>query len=188
MTYEMKQEDFEFLKTLPGNTRCVDCGDPHPDWGSPNFGILFCFNCSGRHRGLGTHISFVRSVAMDSWTEKQISLMKAGGNDACNSYLKRHGVKVDGGANGIKEKYDCPAAELYKQVLVARLEGRPEPTELPKQTPKTASAPRKMQGFGSSPPPPPTEFPSFDYKLLAVPVAAVAIATTWFLVVQQQTP
>jgi hypothetical protein len=30
----------------------------------------------GIHRGLGVHISFVRSVPMDKWTDEQITVMK----------------------------------------------------------------------------------------------------------------
>lgn len=33
-----------------------------------------CLECSGRHRALGVHISFVRSVTMDSWSEKQVEV------------------------------------------------------------------------------------------------------------------
>ena len=33
-----------------------------------------CLECSGRHRSLGVHISFVRSVAMDSWNDKQVKV------------------------------------------------------------------------------------------------------------------
>jgi Putative GTPase activating protein for Arf len=50
---EMNRQDYEFLQSLPGNATCVDCGAPHPDWGSPTFGILFCFQCSGQHRYAG---------------------------------------------------------------------------------------------------------------------------------------
>jgi hypothetical protein len=34
-----------------------------------------CLDCSGRHRALGVHISFVRSVSMDSWSEKQVNMV-----------------------------------------------------------------------------------------------------------------
>lgn len=47
---EMRPADFAHLQTLPGNDVCVDCGKNKPDWGSPKLGILFCFECSGKHR------------------------------------------------------------------------------------------------------------------------------------------
>lgn len=103
-------------------------------------------------RSLGTHISFVRSVTMDSWTDKQLSLMKEGGNQNCNDFLSKHGIDIQGAS--VKEKYDSPPAELYRQVLKARLEGRPEPTTLPEPMKRTEQeekewASRPMQGFGS---------------------------------------
>ena len=65
---------------------------------------------------------------MDSWPEKQLQLMKNGGNQTCNDYLQKHGI---GPRTPIRQKYDSPAAQLYKEVLKARVEGRPEPTQLP---------------------------------------------------------
>lgn len=38
-----------------------------PDWASLNLGTLICIECSGIHRNLGTHISKVRSLALDVW-------------------------------------------------------------------------------------------------------------------------
>lgn len=77
---------------------------------------------------------------MDSWTPKQLNLMKAGGNGKCASYLTAKGVNKN---TPIKQKYESPVAQLYKEVLKARVEGRPEPTELPKPKPKSG-------GFGGA--------------------------------------
>jgi hypothetical protein len=114
---------------------------------------------------------------MDAWTDKQIELMKIGGNQQCNDFLQKHGIAVSNTAS-TKEKYDSPAAELYRQVLHARVEGKPEPTVLPvpkleqEQRANNNGAPKKMQGFGSSPPPSKKAGRIKRALRVAVPVAA----------------
>jgi hypothetical protein len=71
---------------------------------------------------------------MDSWAPNQLALMKSGGNRKCAEYLKSKGVDP---TTPIKQKYESGAAQLYKEVLKARVEGRPEPTELPKPVART---------------------------------------------------
>ena len=73
---------------------------------------------------------------MDSWTDKQLAIMKIGGNDKCNAYLKERGIDA---RTPIKQKYESDAAQLYKQVVRARAEGQPEPTVLAKPAPKSGS-------------------------------------------------
>jgi len=143
----MSAADQAIVRALPGNDACADCGQKNPQWASVSFGILICLECSGTHRSLGVHISFVRSIAMDSWTEKQLQLMKQGGNKKCNDYLKAKGIDP---RTDIKEKYESDTAQLYKERLKARVEGRPEPTSLPPPRNKRApsSAPANMGGFG----------------------------------------
>ena len=94
------------------------------------------------YSSLGVHISFVRSVAMDSWNPKQLLLMKAGGNAKCAAFLSQKGVPA---TMPIKQKYESPAAQLYKEVLRARVEGTPEPTELPKASNPTNSSTGSQQ-------------------------------------------
>lgn len=53
---------------VAGNTNCVDCDAPAPEWASLNLGVLMCIECSGIHRNLGSHISKVRSLGLDDWT------------------------------------------------------------------------------------------------------------------------
>ncbi|CAB9503393.1 Stromal membrane-associated protein 2 [Seminavis robusta] len=124
---EMAPEDWKVVAKLPGNKNCIDCNAKYPQWGSVNFGILFCTRCCSGHRSLGTHISRVRSIHMDSWTESQVKLMKVGGNQQCEDWFAKHGMRKK---VGHKSKYDNETAKLYSEILLARAEGRREPTSL----------------------------------------------------------
>lgn len=45
-----------------------------------------CIRCSGIHRGMGTHISRVKSVDLDSWTDEQVQSVLKWGNARANKY------------------------------------------------------------------------------------------------------
>jgi Arf-GAP with SH3 domain, ANK repeat and PH domain-containing protein len=70
-----------------GNTWCADCGSTSKvEWVSINLGIILCIECSGIHRSLGTHISKVRSLTLDtlSFTNDIVELLLLVGNRVSN--------------------------------------------------------------------------------------------------------
>ncbi|KAL0486338.1 ADP-ribosylation factor GTPase-activating protein [Acrasis kona] len=68
------------------NRECADCTSQRPDWASVNLGLFICIRCSGLHRSLGTHISFVRSAVIDDWKQEQIDTMLRVGNAKAKAY------------------------------------------------------------------------------------------------------
>lgn len=66
------------------NRTCADCGAKGPRWASWNIGVFVCIRCAGIHRNLGVHISRVKSVNLDQWTQEQITCMQEMGNRKAN--------------------------------------------------------------------------------------------------------
>lgn len=84
----------------PENQVCSDCPEKQPRWaslivpppgsppGSLPIGAFCCLECSGSHRRLGVHISFVRSVNLDQWKEREVQAMENGGNKKVNAIFE----------------------------------------------------------------------------------------------------
>ncbi|EKM59301.1 uncharacterized protein PHACADRAFT_249704 [Phanerochaete carnosa HHB-10118-sp] len=109
-----------------GNKKCIDCGNPNPQWASLSFAVFLCLQCAGVHRGFGVHISFVRSVSMDTWHEEQIKRMKLGGNAPFKKSMQEY--PADGGWKDGMSSYDTYhtwAATQYREKLDADLAGKP---------------------------------------------------------------
>ncbi len=77
----------EMLQAVRGNDFCAECFADNPTWCSINLGVLICLECSGIHRSLGTHVSKVRSLTLDTkvFTHSLLGMMLSIGNTRANA-------------------------------------------------------------------------------------------------------
>jgi ADP-ribosylation factor GTPase-activating protein 2/3 len=111
---EVRNRIFRKLRMKNENRTCFECAARNPTWCTLSYGAYLCLECSGEHRRKGVHISFVRSVELDSFTPEQIVQMAVGGNGKAWAYFKQYGMGKTGEA-GKPVDYTSKVAIRYKQ-------------------------------------------------------------------------
>eukprot|EP00758_Cryptobia_borreli_P004745 Tbor_TRINITY_DN4556_c0_g2::TRINITY_DN4556_c0_g2_i1::g.15860::m.15860/K12493/ARFGAP2_3; ADP-ribosylation factor GTPase-activating protein 2/3 len=122
------KEDVEAFKRIiasdPENKKCFECGYPHPLWCDVSHGTFICIECSGAHRGLGVHLTFVRSSTIDDWTNwrpEKLKQMEIGGNRRARLFFETHQVPE----KPLQERYQHDAALMYTSKLEAEALNKP---------------------------------------------------------------
>jgi len=125
----------------PENKLCFECGKPHPQWASIPLAIIVCLECSGSHRSLGVQLSFVRSLTMDSWTDKQLCQMRCGGNGQAKLFFNKYNLQSNG---NMTEKYSSSVAQAYRAKIKALSEQQswqdPSSDEIARKFPPASTA------------------------------------------------
>ncbi|XP_072307561.1 arf-GAP with Rho-GAP domain, ANK repeat and PH domain-containing protein 3 [Eucyclogobius newberryi] len=107
--------DYEVAEKIwsnKSNRVCADCRALNPDWASINLCVVICKNCAGQHRSLGTSVSKVQSLKLDTsvWSNQIVQLFIMLGNDRANEFWASRLAP--------SEELDCDAApELRREFI-----------------------------------------------------------------------
>ena len=107
------------ISSKEGNNKCFDCGNENPKWASINNGIFLCLKCAGIHRSFGLQFSIIRSLQIDSWSQKQLLFLSKGGNNKFQTFLSEYKI-LPNSSNELK--YKSKASQYYRQILNIEVE------------------------------------------------------------------
>ncbi|KAL7748113.1 ARF GAP with effector function(s) [Sorochytrium milnesiophthora] len=138
----LNEKHSKILKELlqqPDNKVCAECKRKDPRWASHSLGVFVCLRCSGVHRAMGTHISKMKSVDLDTWTPDQVQNMVKWGNAKANWYWE---AKVTMQIND--SNVDNYIRAKYERKQFARGPTVPNPDTIPVGNPAPPAQPQQQ--------------------------------------------
>ncbi|KAM4621444.1 arf-GAP with Rho-GAP domain, ANK repeat and PH domain-containing protein 3 [Polymixia lowei] len=109
--------DYEVAEKIWSNRSnkiCADCKSINPDWASINLCVVICKNCAGQHRGLGTMVSKVQSLKLDTsvWSNEIVQLFIMLGNDRANEFWAAR--------LSVSDELDCDATPEQRREFITQ--------------------------------------------------------------------
>ena len=122
MNVDSVRQQIKEILEIEDNDKCVDCGAMHPLWACVLNGVFVCNDCSILHREMDNSLSLVKAISLADFRDKDIKLLKYGGNKRFLKNLNEFGLidiynPYSLKAEKIKEKYAFIASSYYREIL-----------------------------------------------------------------------
>ena len=114
----LSDDKVQSLLSLPGNNKCLECGNTSIEWVSFPTSIFLCQSCSREHKSFSKKET-IKSLSISEFTEKELSKLSIGGNDRYLSILKEYNISIT--EPNIENKYLTFATAYYNALLDAEI-------------------------------------------------------------------
>jgi len=114
----LSDDKVQSLLSLPGNNKCLECGNTSIEWVSFPTSIFLCQSCSREHKSFSKKET-IKSLSISEFTEKELSKLSIGGNDRYLSLLKEYNISIS--EPNIENKYLTFATAYYNALLEAEI-------------------------------------------------------------------
>ena len=114
----LSDDKVQSLLSLPGNNKCLECGNTSIEWVSFPTSIFLCQSCSREHKSFSKKET-IKSLSISEFTEKELSKLSIGGNDRYLSILIEYNISIS--EPNIENKYLTFATAYYNALLEAEI-------------------------------------------------------------------
>ena len=88
----------------------------NPHWCSITNAVFLCPSCARTHKKFNKKISTIKSLEVDDWSKEEISILKIGGNERFNNFIKSYNIPLT--KDNKEYKYYTKAAQYYRDILI----------------------------------------------------------------------
>ena len=114
----LSNDKIQSLLSIPGNNKCLECGNTSIEWVSFPTSIFLCQSCSREHKSFSKKET-IKSLSISEFTERELSKLSIGGNDRYLSILKEYNISIT--EPNIQNKYLTFASAYYNALLDAEI-------------------------------------------------------------------